>query len=81
VCGDGQQLLDTLEVIAPMMPDMIFLDINMPVKNGFETLVDIRKLHSDKIPVFFLLRCKMPLKMQGGGEQPVICRNHLLFKV
>ena len=54
VCGDGQQLLDTLEVVAPMMPDMIFLDINMPVKNGFETLVDIRKLHSDKIPVFFL---------------------------
>ncbi|MDQ6480555.1 response regulator [Dyadobacter sp. LHD-138] len=54
VHSNGQQLLDTLSIIAPLTPDLIFLDINMPVKNGFETLVEIRTFYSDKIPVFFL---------------------------
>lgn len=54
VHNDGQHLLDTLKIIAPLTPDIIFLDINMPVKNGFETLVEIRTFYSDKIPVFFL---------------------------
>lgn len=54
VYNDGQQLLDAVKIVAPLTPDFIFLDINMPVKNGFETLVEIRKLNSIKIPVFFL---------------------------
>jgi DNA-binding response OmpR family regulator len=39
VVGDGQQALDE---IARRIPDMILLDIMMPVKNGFETLKEIR---------------------------------------
>lgn len=40
---DGEQLMRFLE--KEMLPDMIFLDLNMPVKNGFECLKEIR---SDK---------------------------------
>lgn len=54
VYKDGQRLLDALRIIAPLTPDFIFLDMNMPVKNGFEALVEIRKFYSDKTPVFFL---------------------------
>lgn len=54
VYNDGQQLLNALGMVTPQTPDFIFLDIDMPVKNGFETLVDIRKFYSGKVPVFFL---------------------------
>lgn len=39
---DGQELLHTLEKTADRLPDMIFLDINMPIKNGFDCLAEIR---------------------------------------
>ena len=37
---DGEQLMRYLA--KEMLPDMIFLDLNMPVKNGFECLQEIR---------------------------------------
>src|SRR5690242_19258303 len=40
---DGEQLMRYLS--KEMLPDMIFLDLNMPVKNGLECLREIR---SDK---------------------------------
>lgn len=37
---DGEQLMRYLS--KEMLPDMIFLDLNMPVKNGIECLSEIR---------------------------------------
>ncbi|WP_159521544.1 ATP-binding protein [Sunxiuqinia indica] len=37
---DGQSLL---ELLKEDTPDLILLDINMPVKNGYETIAEIRK--------------------------------------
>ncbi len=37
---DGEQLMRYLA--KEMLPDMIFLDLNMPVKNGIECLKEIR---------------------------------------
>jgi CheY-like chemotaxis protein len=39
---DGQELLNILDKTAERLPDMIFLDINMPLKNGFDCLEEIR---------------------------------------
>ncbi|UUF13127.1 MULTISPECIES: response regulator [Flavobacterium] len=39
--ADGQQLLNTL-FEAQVLPEVIFLDINMPGKNGFDCLTEIR---------------------------------------
>lgn len=43
---DGKELLDALHS-AEQLPDIIFLDINMPFKNGFECLKEIRSAAGD----------------------------------
>lgn len=41
--NDGMELIDLMENSASKLPDVIFLDLNMPKKNGFECLQHIRK--------------------------------------
>lgn len=40
--NDGIELMSALEETVPPPPDVIFLDLNMPRKNGFECLEEIR---------------------------------------
>ena len=55
VTNDGVELLDTLNKTVPPPPDVIFLDLNMPRKNGFESLKEIRGIKKLKdIPVVIL---------------------------
>lgn len=44
---DGVELMDILYQPPVPMPDVIFLDLNMPAKNGFECLEEIKK--NDKL--------------------------------
>ena len=39
---DGQKVLDYLKSYPIAYPDLIMLDLNMPIKNGFATLQDIK---------------------------------------
>ena len=45
IVNDGVELMTTLNetVIEPPPPHVIFLDLNMPLKNGFECLDEIRQ--------------------------------------
>jgi CheY-like chemotaxis protein len=52
VVGNGAELLKYMEV---EIPDLLFLDLNMPCKNGYECLTEIRnnlKLHELPIVVY-----------------------------
>ena len=52
IAEDGVLLMEALKSMVPPPPHLIFLDLNMPRKNGYECLSDIR--NSDKykdIPV------------------------------
>lgn len=40
---DGEELMQMLINETTQLPHVIFLDINMPRKNGFECLADIKK--------------------------------------
>lgn len=48
IAEDGKQLMDILHAKPNPLPDVLFLDINMPRKNGFECLEEIRK-HNDNL--------------------------------
>ena len=39
---DGEQLMQHLHNETTMLPDVLFLDLNMPRKNGFECLSEIK---------------------------------------
>lgn len=41
--NDGLQLMEILDKTVPPPPDVIFLDLNMPCKNGFECLDEIKQ--------------------------------------
>lgn len=50
--GDGQQLMQLLQDKDPVSPNVIFLDLNMPLKNGLECLEEIKQHEKWKaIPV------------------------------
>src|SRR5690606_23474195 len=39
---NGKILMDILNLPPSPFPDLLFLDLNMPIKNGFECLAEIR---------------------------------------
>jgi CheY-like chemotaxis protein len=55
ILKNGLALMATLEETVPPSPDVIFLDLNMPLKNGYEALIEIRntpKLKGIPIVIF-----------------------------
>ena len=43
IVNHGEQLMDHLSKLSTNLPHALFLDLNMPRKNGFECLKEIRK--------------------------------------
>ena len=60
--------VETLEKVRAEMPDLVLLDVNMPRKDGFEVLREIRAEPSiQHIPVIMLTAARLdPLDMQSG---------------
>lgn len=59
---DGQELMDALYSGPHQLPDIIFLDINMPRKDGFECLEEIRSQdgYMGKLKIVILSTCNNP---------------------
>lgn len=39
---DGKELMDYLTMPGAILPEVVFLDLNMPIKNGLQCLMEIR---------------------------------------
>ena len=44
IVNDGQELIDYLSQPGVMVPDILFLDLNMPCKSGIDCLNDIKSM-------------------------------------
>jgi len=66
LCISAANGVEALAKIRAELPDLILLDVNMPVKDGFETLQEIRSDPSiSHIPVIILTAAKLePIDMQ-----------------
>jgi len=55
ILKDGEELMAALDTCIPPPPFVIFLDLNMPRKNGFECLTEMRQIAKlRKIPIIIL---------------------------
>ena len=60
VANNGLEALDHLEKIPPP-PNLIFLDLNMPLMNGFECLAELKKTKAyQEIPVIIFTTSNQP---------------------
>lgn len=74
---NGQQLIDFLKE-AIVLPDLLFLDINMPLKNGVAALKEIKEeVALRNIPVVILSTTKHPATVQETyrlGANLYVCK-------
>jgi CheY-like chemotaxis protein len=75
---DGEELMYILGQLENKLPDILFLDINMPRKNGFECLLEIKSTEKLKeIPVVILSTSsgkELVDKMYNAGANLYICK-------
>ena len=71
--SNGQELLTTLQT---SIPDLVFLDLDMPYKNGLECLLEIRRnLNLKYLPVIVFSSTTKPSNIQTAYEMGA----HLFF--
>ena len=84
--SDGEELMKALyKTNQDDIPLIIFLDLNMPKKNGFECLQEIRKTDKFKdVPVvIFSTSCQQEAinKMYENGASYYICKPNSFLKL
>lgn len=83
VANDGVELMDLLNDSTSPLPKVLFLDINMPRKNGFECLVEIR--NNKKFDSIVIVICSTSFQrdiadqLYEGGAQYYI-RKPAMFR-
>lgn len=74
---DGDHLMQLLKKLGSL-PDLIFLDLNMPVKNGYECLREIRQNpYLKRLPVVVLSTTSQEESVQKvyeGGADLYVCK-------
>lgn len=75
---DGVELMINLDKTVPPPPHAIFLDLNMPRKNGYECLAEIRNTHKLKdimVVIFSTTDCQQAIeKTYLLGANYFICK-------
>jgi CheY-like chemotaxis protein len=77
VCGEAENGRDALEKVAQLRPDLVFLDVTMPVMNGFETAQEIRRrAPSTKIVIFTMHESsRMAEEAKGAGADAYLVKS------
>lgn len=74
--NDGEQLMEYLSLNETNYPDIIFLDLNMPRKNGFECLMELKD--SSKLKSIYVIMFSTSFPRDLKYEMDMINR---LYKI
>src|SRR5205807_10409659 len=74
VCGDAKSGKEAIEKVIELKPDIVLLDINMPVMNGIAAATEIRRIAPSTKIVFLTIHdgpvFKAGMKLWGHGFVP-----------
>jgi DNA-binding NarL/FixJ family response regulator len=79
VCGEAQDGKEAIEKARELEPDLIIIDITMPVLDGFSALREIRKFMPD-VPILVLSMHRGKRAIQEAkllGAQGFVSKSHL----
>ncbi len=65
---DGIELMNFLKLRPVPFPEIIFLDLNMPKRNGLDCLADIRNGNFSQANVIMLTTSENPMNIQSAFE-------------
>ena len=64
--GNG---IECLQMVQSFLPDLIILDVHMPIMDGLQTAVELRKIKAlERIPIIFLTGASTPAALKEGFE-------------
>jgi DNA-binding NarL/FixJ family response regulator len=65
ICGEAQNGEEAVQKVLDLKPDLVILDISMPVMNGFEAARQIRRLAPDTKIVIFSMHDSAQIAQQA----------------
>lgn len=77
VCGEAENGLVAVQKVTELQPDLVFMDVNMPVMNGLEATRKIRRMApSTKIVVFSMYESSaMAEEAKGAGADVYLSKT------
>lgn len=76
ILNDGERLMDYLSNNTTMLPDVLFLDLNMPRKSGFECLTEI--MENQMMKDLYVVMFSTSYTLDRNYEQSMI---DVLYKI
>jgi two-component system, NarL family, nitrate/nitrite response regulator NarL len=74
VCGEAGDGIEAVEKVAELSPDIVILDLTMPVLSGLEVAKQIREIAPSTRIVFFSVH-EMPIAAQLVGADAFVTKS------
>ena len=78
ICGEAGNGREAVEAAQQLQPDLIVLDITMPIMSGLEATEEIQKLHLDTRVLIFTMHDSKSLvrALKKAGAQGYVLKSH-----
>jgi DNA-binding NarL/FixJ family response regulator len=68
ICGDAANGREAIAKVWELSPDVVILDLTMPIMNGFEAATEIRRIAPSTKIVFFSVHDVPATAIEVGGD-------------